>query len=107
MAKADLSDDVIKVGIWAILIGGVYLIYTTSRAGAPLITATQQTGAAVQKPFTWGAEGVESIWSEFLGGIKWGVKGGERRLNQAGDPERSVWRKDDNSWLWGWGPKKG
>ena len=40
MAKADLSDDVIKIAIGAILIGGIYLIYTTARAGQPLVTLT-------------------------------------------------------------------
>ena len=59
MAKADLSDDVIKIAIGAILVGGIYLIYTSSRAGQPIITATQETGAAVQKPFVWTAEGLE------------------------------------------------
>ena len=27
MAKADLSDDVIKIGIVAVLIGGIYVIW--------------------------------------------------------------------------------
>ena len=84
MAKADLSDDVIKIAIGAILVGGIYLIYTTARAGQPLVTLTQETGAAIQKPFTWGAEGIEYGVGGIASGWKW-VWGGVR------DKSENVW----------------
>ena len=97
MAKADLSDDVIKIAIGAILVGGIYLIYTTSRAGQPIITALGDTGATVQKPFTWAAEGSE-FWADWL-------TGGTQKQQETNG--RSVLGKDPNSWGWGYGPKKG
>ena len=97
MAKADLSDDVIKIAIGAILVGGIYLIYTTSRAGQPIITATQETGAAIQKPFVWTAEGLE-WWADWLTG---------ETQKQEESNGRSLLGKDPNSWGWGYGPKKG
>ena len=66
MVKAALSDDVVKVAIWAILIGGIYLVWQTAQAGAPIISAVEKTGGAVQKPFTWFAEGAE-WWAEGFG----------------------------------------
>jgi len=97
MAKADLSDDVIKIAIGAILVGGIYLIYTTSRAGRPIITATQETGAAIQKPFAWTAEGLE-WWADY-------VTGGTQKQQESNG--RSLLGKDPDSWGWGYGPKKG
>jgi hypothetical protein len=83
MAKADLSDDVIKIAIGAILIGGIYLIYTTARAGGPAVTLAQQTGSAVQKPFTWAAEGIEYGTGEIVSGWQWILGGAERRTSDA------------------------
>ena len=101
MAKADLSDDVIKIAIGAILIGGIYLIYTTARAGQPLVTLTSDTVAAVQKPFTWAAEGAEH-WSDWLTGLPADIV---KAVDP--EPERKLFGYDENSWLWGYGPKKG
>jgi len=97
MAKADLSDDVIKIAIGAILVGGIYLIYTTSRAGQPLVDLTKDTGAAIQKPAVWTAEGLE-WWADY-------VTGGTEKQEESNG--RSLLGKDPDSWGYGYGPKKG
>ena len=92
MAKADLSDDVIKVGILAILVGGVYLVYVTAGRGEPVTTI-------IQKPATWVASG-----SEYWGQKLWELPSDIVKAVDP-DPDRTLLGYDEGSLLWGYGPK--
>ena len=92
MAKADLSDDVIKIGILAILVGGVYLVWVTAGRSEPVLTVAQ-------KPFTWVAEGGE-YWGDKL----WDTPANVVKFLDP-EPERKLFGYDEGSLLWGYGPK--
>ena len=108
MAKADLSDDVIKVGILAILVGGVYFIWQSSQlisqGGGRFVETLETGGAAIletgTRPATWVASGTE-YWGRKL----WELPSD---IVEAVDPEpeRTLLGYDEGSWLWGYGPKK-
>ena len=108
MAKADLSDDVIKVGILAILVGGVYLIWQTSQmagqAGGAILQTAQAGGSAIletgTRPASWVASGTE-YWGQKL----WELPSDIVKAVDP-DPDRTLLGYDEGSWLWGYGPKK-
>ena len=104
MAKADaaLSDDVIKFGI---VIGGIMVIYSFMQVrdaasyGASKVDDTQNWFSTGWKKF-WGSP--EWAWRETIGQGGLRITGNEPESADA----RGFWKKDEGSWLWGWGPAK-
>ena len=102
-AGADLSDDVIKV---IIVVGAGLALYSfiqvrvAASYGASKVDDTQNWFDTGWKKF-WGSP--EWAWRETLG------QGGIRLTGNepSSADERGFWKKDEGSWLWGWGPAKG
>ena len=116
---SEVSDALITGGI--IVVGGVVLYFI-----AQSFSAARAAGQNVADAGGWVAEGIEYgvgetedaidyatkqterligapkyIWDETLGQGGLGLTG-----NEPGD-ERTLLGKDDDSWLYGYGPKKG
>ena len=104
MVKADaaVSDDVLKV---LIVVGAGLAIYSFMQVrdlanyGASKVDDSQNWLSTGWKKVT-GAP--EWAWRETLG------QGGIRLTGNepVSADERGFWKKDEGSWLWGWGPKK-
>ena len=95
MAKVDVSTEAIMLAVLGVTLITFYSVYEVSKI-------TRGTGAAVQKPFKWFAEGSE-FWADTL--VFWDGK--KDRASQGGADNRTLLGKDPNSWGWGYGPKKG
>lgn len=102
MAKAGLGDDVLKVGL--VVIGGIAIyslmqVRDAASYGATKVDDTQNWLSSGWSKF-WGAP--KYFWDESLGqgGIR--LTGNEPESADA----RGFWKKDEGSWLWGWGPAK-
>ena len=103
MAKVgEVSDDVLKTVIIVGALGFAYTLYvarTPLQYGASKVDDTQDWLSSGWKKF-WGAP--KWAWDETLGqgGIR--LTGNEPVSADA----RGFWKKDEGSWLWGWGPAK-
>ena len=115
MAKAQISSTAVTAGV--VILGGA-LLYS--------LYLTNQGLKEVNRGIEWWAGGLEqfkidvaTIPSDVAGGIGdtflkpftyikdkslATMEGGKELI--AGDSDRSPWKKDEGSYLWGWGPKK-
>tara|TARA_Y100000401_G_scaffold115401_1_gene119054 strand:- start:795 stop:1208 length:414 start_codon:yes stop_codon:yes gene_type:complete len=116
---SEISDALITGGV--IIVGGLVLYFV-----AQSFSAVRSAGKTIADTGGWAAEGVEYgvgrtedaidygrkqteritgapkyIWDETLGQGGLGLTG-----NEPGD-QRTLLGKDDNSWLYGYGPAKG
>ena len=122
MAKAQISSTAVTA---VVVVGGGLLLYS--------LYLTNQGLKEVNRGVEWWAGGFEqaksdigNIPSGIVGGIQQGLGGAGEQIRKpfvyiqdkslatmeggkeliAGDSDRSPWKKDEGSYLWGWGPKK-
>ena len=102
MVKASLSDDVVKIGI--VVVGGL-AIYSLIQVR----DLANYGSTKVDDAQSWGSKG----WSKFWGAPKyfWDERFGQGGIRLTGNEpistdDRGLFKKDEGSWLWGWGPKK-
>jgi hypothetical protein len=103
-AGADVSDDVIKVAILGVGVLAIYMIMQARDVAGYGASKVDDTQSWLSRGWSkaWGSP--NWAWRETLGTGGLGLTGGSTSNT---DPEnRKLLGYDDNSWLWGWGPKK-
>jgi hypothetical protein len=113
MAKANLSDDVITAGL---VIGGglvAYTLYKSFQAGQGVASYTTTKIDDTQDYVVQNIEEAKDIPANLWKGF-WHETTGQGGLGLTGntaetytDSNRTLLGKDEGSWGWGYGPKKG
>ena len=112
MSKIGIDDNVLIAGIVGV---GALAFYSIYKTGNLLQEATN----TAQKPIAYAANKIDNAqdwlstgWKKYWGAPEWAWREviGQGGIGLTGnEPEsadaRGFWKKDDNSSLWGWGPK--